>query len=124
VPGADRGAEREADDHREHPGDVVLGHQDRGHRAGERGDGPDRQVDVPRDDDDHHADRQDQDRGVLGEQVGEVQGPQQDAVGGDLEEHHDGHQRDDHAVLADVAPQQVLHTVHRTTSCSRLVVVM
>ncbi len=35
---------------------------------------------------------------------------------GDLEQHHDGHERDDHAVLPDVAAQHVLQGVHRATS--------
>ena len=69
------------------PGDVVLGHHDRADRADEGGHRPDGQVDVAGHDDDHHADGQDQDLGVLDDQVGDVERLEQHAVGRDLEQH-------------------------------------
>ena len=100
------GAERQAQDHREEPRHVVLGHHDRADGADERGHRADRQVDVAGHDHDHHADGEDQDLGVLDDQVGDVDRLEQHAVGRDLEEDDDRREGDDHAVLADVAAQR------------------
>ncbi len=112
VPGADRRAEEQADHDREEPRHVLLGHQDGGDRADERGDRPDREVDVPRHDHDHHADGQDQDLGVLDHQVGDVERLEQHALGGDLEEDDEHREGDDHPVLPDVAAQHREQSIH------------
>lgn len=74
-------------------------------RADEGDERSDRQVDVPRDDHDHHADREDEDVAVLLHQAGDVAGPQQDVVGPDLEDDDDQGERDQHSVLPHIGPQ-------------------
>ncbi len=81
---------------------VPLHDHDGGKRADEAHHRADRQVDMAGDDDEQHAERHDDDVAVLQEQVGDVDRPQQRAVGHDLEERHDGDQREQQPVLAHV----------------------
>jgi hypothetical protein len=77
------------------------------HRTGQRHHGADREVDVPGDDHDDHADGQHQDVGVLQDDVRDVAGAQRDAVVGEHEEQrHDRHERDVDAAGAQVAADQ------------------
>ena len=85
-----------------HHGQPHLDRQNTRAGADERGDGSDREVDVPRDDDHHHADGQDEDVAVLHDEVGDVLRAQQDAVREDREQRDDRDQRDEDAVLAQV----------------------
>ena len=84
----------------------VLHHQDGGERADEARHRPDRQVDVPGHDHQQHAQRHDDDVAVLQDQVRQVQRLEQRAVGHVLEERHDRHERQQHAVLADVVLEE------------------
>ncbi len=106
LPGARECPDGQRAQHRRGPRDVVLDHHHRGGRSDEGGQRADREVDVPGDDDDHHADRQDEDVAVLLDQVGDVEWLEQDAVGPDLEQQHDQREGDQHAVLAYVAAQR------------------
>lgn len=105
------GARDRSDDQGEHegqdPGDIVLDHHDRGGRGDECGQRADGQVDVPGDDDDHHADGENQDVAVLKDEVGDVVRLEQDSVGPYLEEDDDQPEGDEHPVLAHVAAGRV-----------------
>jgi hypothetical protein len=57
---------------------------------------------VPSDDDDHHADREDQDVGVLHDDVRDVLRRQEDAVGQEVEQDDDGDERQVDTALAKV----------------------
>ncbi len=107
--GAGGGTDGQAQDHRQRPGQVVVDHEYGGRRAHERRQRAHRQVDVAGDDDEHHADREDQDVAVLQHQVGDVARQQQVAVGPHREQHHDQAEGHQHAVLAHVAAHAVEH---------------
>ena len=57
---------------------------------------------MPGHDDKQHAQRHDDDERVLQDEVGQVHGAEQDAAGVELEENHDGDERDQHAIFADI----------------------
>ena len=74
-------------------------------RADEPHDRTHRKIDVSCNDHQQHPDGHDHDIRVLQHQIGEVGGPKQDAVGGNLEKHHDGDERQQNAVLAHMSAQ-------------------
>ena len=86
----------------EPPGQAPVDGEHAGARPDECRDRADRQVDVARDDDHHHADRENQDVPVLHDEVRDVLRAQQDAVGQHREQRDDRDQRDEDAVLAEV----------------------
>ena len=57
-------------------------------------------------DDEQHAQRHDDDVAVLQHQIGQVQRPQERAVGYDLEEQHDDEKREHHAVVAEMSSDE------------------
>src|SRR3954464_6306864 len=93
-------------DHADPPRIALFDHQDGGDGAGERHHRTDGEVDVAGDDHDDHADCQDQDVGVLQDDVRDVAGGQRHAPGQDREQRDDGHERDVDAALAQVAGEQ------------------
>ena len=70
----------EREEHREPPGQTPVTANTPEHGSDERRDGADREVDVPRDDDHHHADGENEDVAVLHDEVRDVLRAQQDAV--------------------------------------------
>jgi hypothetical protein len=104
--GADHGARDQAGERRRHEVPAELDHQHRRERADEADDRADRQVDVPGDDHEQHAQRHDDDVAVLQHQICQVERLQQRAVGQELEKSHDDDERHQHAVLAHVALQK------------------
>ena len=92
-------------------------HHHRRHRADEAGDRADRQVDVARHDDQQHAQRHDDDVAVLQDQVGHVDRLEQRAVGGELEEHHDGQQRQQQRIVADIGLDEAHDVRLRPAAC-------
>jgi hypothetical protein len=104
--GADRRAREQARERRGNEVPAELDHQHRRQRADEADHRADRQVDVPGDDHEQHAQRHDDDVAVLQHQVRQVERLQQRAVGQELEQPHDDDERHQHAVLAHVALQE------------------
>ncbi len=108
LPGSDHRSDEQREQDRDEPRHAHVHREDSGDRPDERGDRSDRQVDVTGDDDEHHADREDQDVAVLNDQVRDVLRAQQDRVARarvdreDREQHEHRDQRDEDAVLADV----------------------
>jgi hypothetical protein len=99
----DQAADNQAGDGGRHRIEAPPHHHHGGQTTDEADDGAHREVDVPGYDDEQHAERHDDDIAVLQHEVGEVQGPQQSAVGHHLEEQHDDQQRQQHAVVAEMA---------------------
>ena len=58
-------------------------------------------------DDQQHAQRHDDDEGVLQDQVGDVDGAEQNAAGHELEEQHDDDEGDEQAVFPDIASEVI-----------------
>ena len=100
--GADQAAHDQAGDGGRDGIDPPPHHHHGREPADEADDRADRQVDMPGHDDQQHAERHDDDVAVLQHQVGEVERPQQRAVGHDLEEQHDDQERQQHAVVAEM----------------------
>lgn len=102
MPGTDKGAHRQADNRRKNQIHLPLHDKDGGNRADRSDDGTDRQVDMAGHDDQQHAKRHHDDERILQHEVGQVQRPEENTAGNDLEEEHNGDKRDQHAVFADV----------------------
>src|SRR6185312_6935130 len=102
LPGTDQRADDQTEHDRERPRQVPVLHRAGYNDAAEGGNRTDREVDVAGDDEHHHADREDQDVGVLADQVDQVTGVQGEAVGQRLEEHDDDDQAEQDAELAEV----------------------
>ncbi len=108
--GADRAADDQADDRHdqriaeesERPDD----HHHGGQRADEAGDRADAEIDMARHDDQQHAQRHDDDEAVLLDQIAQVDRLEQRSGSGELEEDHDGDQRQDQAIVAQIVDQR------------------
>ncbi|MPM25764.1 hypothetical protein SDC9_72264 [bioreactor metagenome] len=98
--------------HRPFPGD----HHGGGHGADKGRHGTHREVDVPREDAQEHADGEDENIAVLLDDVGDVQGPEQHALSQVLEKNNDEDERHHHGVLADVRHEHLFHLLHQATS--------
>ncbi len=121
LPRTDHEADREGGEDADPPGLPVLDDDDRRGRTGQRDDRADRQVDVPADDDDDHADREDQDVRVLQDDVREVARAEQHPVREHREETDDGDERDVDPARAEILGEDLLESCdggHRTGSFS------
>ena len=102
LPGADQHSHEQPEQDGQRPREVPVPHRGGHHDADESGNGSDRQVDVAGDDHHDHADGEDEDIGVLADQVDQVAGRQRQSVGQVLEEQNDGDQAEEDAELPQV----------------------
>src|SRR5690606_6837030 len=107
LPDAHQDAGPEGGEDADPPRQALLDRQDRGDGTGEGDDRADREVDVAGHDDHHHADGEDEDVGVLQDQVRHVVRREQRAAGEDGEERDDEDERDVDAALTQVARQEL-----------------
>ena len=92
---------------------------DEGHREAEEAEQrADRQVDVARHDDQHHAGGHDGDRRALDRQVPQVAGGEEVAVGQDVEADPDGPEGDQHAEQPGVDLERATSTAGRSRACA------
>ena len=105
---ADAAADHQADDDDDRIGPLLVDHQRAGDRADEADRRADRQIDVAADDDQQHAQRHDDDVGVLHHQIGDVDRRDRGVILGDeIEEADDQQQRHEQAVVAQIVPPQL-----------------
>ena len=112
LPGADEGANAQAQQHRGPGRQPPVAHRQGQDNTGKGGHGAYGQVDVASDDHQNHADGQYQDIGVAIEQIHQIGRGQDQPFGLDLEKGHQGDEGEDHTELAGVATKQVLEIVH------------